>query len=79
MSTHVLEYTNRICDTESMTNKLIYQIRKEQLSAIELQKLQNRCNNELRELRHELDELLQELRIIADRYQSSARSPRIAA
>jgi hypothetical protein len=79
MSNYEIAYSNRICDSETMANKLIYQIRKEQLAPSDLQKLQNRCNRELQELRQELDELLQELRVIADRGQTSVNSARIAA
>lgn len=79
VSNYEIAYSHRICDSETMANKLIYQIRKEQLTPIDLQKLQNRCNRELQELRQELDELLQELRVIADTGQTSVSSARIAA
>ncbi|BBH22922.1 hypothetical protein Back11_42670 [Paenibacillus baekrokdamisoli] len=79
MPSLVMEYTDRISDSETMTNKLIYQIRKDQLNSIELQKLQNRCNNELHTLRQELDDLLQELRVIAENGRAPLRNPRIAA
>ncbi|NBD24158.1 hypothetical protein [Paenibacillus glycinis] len=66
-SSPTIVYANRICDSETMTNKLIYQIRQNQLSPNELDKLQARCNRELNELREELNDLLNELRAIADR------------
>ncbi|WP_219835081.1 hypothetical protein [Paenibacillus sp. R14(2021)] len=66
-SSPAIVYANRICDSETMTNKLIYQVRQDQLSPAELNKLQARCNRELNELRQELDELLHELRDIAQR------------
>ncbi|SEO34709.1 hypothetical protein [Paenibacillus sp. OV219] len=59
-------YANRLCDSETMTNKLIFQIKQDRLSTSELDKLQARCSAELNELRQELNELLKELRAIAD-------------
>lgn len=79
MSGHDIVYSNRICDSETMTNKLIYQIRKEQLAPTDLQKLQNRCSNELQELRKELDELLLELGAFAGRGQTTVSNSRVAA
>ncbi|MWC28061.1 hypothetical protein [Paenibacillus sp. MMS18-CY102] len=64
-STPAIVYASRISDSETMTNKLIYQIRSNQLSNTDLDKLQSRCTNELADLRQELDEMLRELRQIA--------------
>ncbi|WP_308637486.1 hypothetical protein [Paenibacillus silvisoli] len=72
-------YANRLCDSDSMTTKLIYQVKKNQLSDRELDKLQARCSRELNELRNELNVLLQELRAIADRSASNPAPVRKAA
>ncbi|QHW31762.1 hypothetical protein GZH47_13545 [Paenibacillus rhizovicinus] len=73
-------YTSRICDSDTMTNKLIYQIRQNQLSPTELNKLQARCNRELNELRQELNDLLNDLRAIADRSKTEpSAADRVAA
>ncbi|AZN39281.1 hypothetical protein [Paenibacillus albus] len=66
IQTPAIVYANRLCDSETMTNKLIYQIKQDRLSTKELDKLQARCTAELSELRQELNELLKELRAIAD-------------
>lgn len=52
----------RIADSESMQNKLTYQIRTGNLNAGALDKLQSQCAEELHRLRSELELLLQELR-----------------
>ncbi|MBO9596612.1 MAG: hypothetical protein J7559_02145 [Cohnella sp.] len=58
----------RICDSETMQNKLTYQIRTGNLGNRDLDRLQRQCTEELNELRSELDDLLRELREIADRF-----------
>ncbi|MHA6482522.1 hypothetical protein ACX1C1_11550 [Paenibacillus sp. strain BS8-2] len=58
----IVTYTPRLSDNDTMTTKLIYRIREQQLSPSELNELGARCRNELRELRHELNMLLDELR-----------------
>ncbi|MFD0960709.1 hypothetical protein [Paenibacillus chungangensis] len=63
MSSHsAITYTPRLCDNETITNKLIYQIRQQQVSASHMDRLQARCRSELHELRQELNSLLNELR-----------------
>ncbi|MBM7567178.1 hypothetical protein [Paenibacillus sacheonensis] len=62
-----IAYTPRISDSDTMTNKLIYQVRQNQLSPAEMDRLQNRSARELHALRRELNELLNELRAIAER------------
>lgn len=57
----------RISDSETMQNKLTYQIRTGNLGSRDLDRLQQLCTNELHQLRSELDDLLRELREIADR------------
>lgn len=57
----------RICDSETMQNKLTYQIRTGNVSDRDLNRLQQQCANELHQLRSELDVLLRELSDIADR------------
>ncbi|OUS69577.1 hypothetical protein B1748_30905 [Paenibacillus sp. MY03] len=57
-------YTPRLCDNETIANKLIYRIRQHQLSPAELDGLQARCRSELRQLQQELDVLLNELRSV---------------
>lgn len=57
----------RISDSETMQNKLTYQIRTGNLGSRDLDRLQQQCTNELHQLRSELDDLLRELREIADR------------
>jgi hypothetical protein len=57
-------YTPRLCDNETIANKLIYRIRQHQLSPAELDGLQARCRCELRQLQQELDGLLNELRSV---------------
>ncbi|QHT59043.1 hypothetical protein GXP70_03075 [Paenibacillus lycopersici] len=66
-SSPAIVYASRLCDSDTMTNKLIYQIRQNQLSPAQLNDLQSRCSRELNELRQELDTLLNELRAIAGR------------
>ncbi len=65
MMTAMPEY--RISDSETMQNKLTYQIRTGNLGDSDLNRLQQQCTNELHQLRSELDDLLRELRDIADR------------
>ncbi|SFT21448.1 hypothetical protein [Paenibacillus sp. BC26] len=72
-------YTTRLSESDTMTNKLIYQVKQNQLSDRELNKLQARCSKELSDLRNELNVLLQELRIIADRNTNKPLSPSKAA
>lgn len=74
--TSAIVYANRLCDSETMTNKLIYQIKQDRLSSKELDKLQARCSAELSELRQELNELLKELRAIAEGHNHPAAEPR---
>lgn len=69
-SVPTIVYADRICDSDTMTNKLIYQIRQGCLTPAELNKLQARCNGELQELRQECNDILNELRAIADRLSS---------
>ncbi len=52
----------RICDSESTQYKLLYRIRTGHIADGELDRVQAQCASELRELRSELDRLLQELR-----------------
>ncbi|RAP74656.1 hypothetical protein [Paenibacillus montanisoli] len=78
-TTSSIVYANRLCDSETMTTKLIYQVKQNQLSEKELNKLQARCSRELGELRQELNVLLQELRAIADRSAPSSAEPRKSA
>ncbi len=66
MMTAMPEY--RISDSETMQNKLTYQIRTGNLSDRDLDRLQRQCANELHQLRSELDDMLRELRDIADRF-----------
>ncbi|MBP3965388.1 hypothetical protein [Paenibacillus lignilyticus] len=72
-------YTTRLSESDTMTNKLIYQVKQNQLSERELNKLQARCSKELSDLRNELNVLLQELRVIADRNADKPLSPSKAA
>ncbi|WP_127532871.1 hypothetical protein [Paenibacillus kobensis] len=57
----------RISDSETMCNKLTYQIRTGSIQGMELDRLQLQCKKELQELRTELDQLLAELREAAER------------
>ncbi|MCU6712071.1 hypothetical protein M6D81_25565 [Paenibacillus sp. J5C_2022] len=61
-SNSAIMYTPRLCDNETITNKLIYQIRQQQVSDSDMDRLQARCRSELHELRQELNSLLSELR-----------------
>jgi len=72
-------HANRISDSESMSSKLIYQIRTGQLNPTELDRLQVRCSAELQQLRSELDVLLTELRIIAEGRADRSVSRQLAA
>ncbi|REE86489.1 hypothetical protein A8990_11098 [Paenibacillus taihuensis] len=74
--TPAIVYANRLCDSDTTTNKLIYQIKQDRLSSKELDKLQARCSAELSELRNELNELLKELRAIAEGSNRPAAEPR---
>lgn len=75
-----IQTADRISDCESMTDKLIYQIRTGQLTDTSLNALGARCTSELRELRQELDELLHELRQMAgERINDNKISRNIAA
>lgn len=75
-----IQSADRISDCESMTDKLIYQIRTGQLTDTSLNALGARCTSELRELRQELDELLHELRLMAgERNNDNKISRNIAA
>ncbi|MBO7748607.1 hypothetical protein I8J29_30965 [Paenibacillus sp. MWE-103] len=74
ISNPAIVYADRLCDSDTMTTKLIYRIRQNQLAPAELDRLQARCNRELSELRRELDDLLIELRADADRFASEAPS-----
>ncbi|MCQ6561112.1 hypothetical protein [Paenibacillus mendelii] len=62
---HAIQSAARISDCDTMTDKLIYQIRTGQITGSSLNTLGARCRTELHELRQELDELLRELREIA--------------
>ncbi|EFM12341.1 hypothetical protein PaecuDRAFT_1021 [Paenibacillus curdlanolyticus YK9] len=68
-------YANRISDSETMANKLIYQVRSNHLSNTDLDNLQARCKSELTELRQELDEILNELRQLAAKMNASEADP----
>ncbi|WP_027086963.1 hypothetical protein [Cohnella panacarvi] len=57
----------RLSDSETMQNKLTYQIRTGNLGIGDLDRLQQQCTSELHQLRSELDDLLRELRVISDR------------
>ncbi|SEU10858.1 hypothetical protein [Paenibacillus sp. NFR01] len=54
----------RISASETMQNKLLYQIHTGQFGDRELAHLQKACYKELHQLRSELDVLLDELRLI---------------
>ncbi|MFC5528811.1 hypothetical protein [Cohnella yongneupensis] len=69
----------RISNSETMQNKLVYQIRTGNMDANGLNRLQSQCMNELHQLRSELDELLQELREIANPTGDHKNRERIAA
>ncbi|SDX33222.1 hypothetical protein [Paenibacillus sp. CF384] len=72
-------YTTRLSESDTVTNKLIYQVKQHQLSDRELNKLQARCSKELSDLRNELNVLLHELRVIADLHTDKPLSPSKAA
>ncbi|GMK41436.1 hypothetical protein PCCS19_44920 [Paenibacillus sp. CCS19] len=69
----------RISDSETMQNKMMYQIRMGNLNEDAMNRLQAQCMEELHQLRSELDVILQELRDIADRLNGRTRRESIAA
>ncbi|PWW02753.1 hypothetical protein DFQ01_10829 [Paenibacillus cellulosilyticus] len=69
----------RISDSETMQNKLMYQIRSGNLNEDAMNRLQTQCTEELHQLRSELDVMLQELREIADRLNGRTIQESIAA
>lgn len=69
----------RISDSETMQNKLMYQIRVGNMNEDAMNRLQAQCTEELQLLRSELDIMLQELREIADRLNGRTIQESIAA
>ncbi|MNG00858.1 hypothetical protein D3C84_838110 [compost metagenome] len=69
----------RISDSETMCNKLTYQIMTGNISGMELDRLQLQCKKELHQLRTELDQLLAELRETAERMNGYKSERSIAA
>lgn len=69
----------RISDSETMQNKLMYQIRLGNLNEGAMNRLQAQCTEELHLLRSELDVMLQELRETADRLNGRTKQESIAA
>jgi len=69
----------RLCDSETMCNKLTYQIKTGNIGGMELNRLQSQCRKELQQLRTELDQLLQELRETAERMNGYKSERSIAA
>ncbi|MBD3919069.1 hypothetical protein H8B09_09910 [Paenibacillus sp. PR3] len=69
----------RISDSETMQNKLMYQIRMGNVNEGAMNRIQEQCKEELQQLRSELDVMLQELREIADRLNGRTIQESIAA